>query len=239
MATTNAMDGAIASVVEGGTGLATLTANNVILGNGTSNVGFVSPSTSGNVLTSNGTTWTSAAAGGGGAWAVVSTASASNSAQIDFTGMASGFDYMVVMTNFLPASDGDCPYIRFGTGGTPTYDTSSHYVTVGAYSRTAIGIGTTNNAQSTAFAISNSAGWKNVAGDGGGALEFMILNPSDGTRFKSAIYNSVGPLSVSTSSNEVGGCTYASTTAVTAVRTYCPNGNITSGDFVLLKRARS
>lgn len=46
-------------VVLGGTGAATLTANNVILGNGTSAVQFVAPSTSGNVLTSNGTTWAS------------------------------------------------------------------------------------------------------------------------------------------------------------------------------------
>jgi hypothetical protein len=54
-------------VANGGTGLATLTANNVILGNGTSTPSFVAPSTSGNVLTSNGTTWTSAtpAAAGG------------------------------------------------------------------------------------------------------------------------------------------------------------------------------
>ena len=49
----------------GGTGANTLTANNVILGNGTSAVQFVAPGSSGNVLTSNGTTWTSAAAGGG------------------------------------------------------------------------------------------------------------------------------------------------------------------------------
>ena len=52
-------------VANGGTGAATLTANNVLLGNGTSAVQFVAPSTNGNVLTSNGTTWTSAAAGGG------------------------------------------------------------------------------------------------------------------------------------------------------------------------------
>jgi hypothetical protein len=44
---------------QGGTGLTTLTANNVILGNGTSNVTFVAPGTNGNVLQSNGTTWTS------------------------------------------------------------------------------------------------------------------------------------------------------------------------------------
>jgi hypothetical protein len=48
-------------VANGGTGATTLTANNVILGNGTSAVQVVAPSTSGNLLTSNGTTWTSAA----------------------------------------------------------------------------------------------------------------------------------------------------------------------------------
>jgi hypothetical protein len=49
----------ILPVVNGGTGLATLTANNVMLGNGTSTPSFVAPSTSGNVLVSNGTTWQS------------------------------------------------------------------------------------------------------------------------------------------------------------------------------------
>lgn len=47
------------NVAGGGTGATTLTANNVILGNGTSAVQFVAPSTSGNVLRSNGTTWVS------------------------------------------------------------------------------------------------------------------------------------------------------------------------------------
>lgn len=46
-------------VANGGTGATTLTANNVVLGNGTSAVTFVAPGTSGNVLTSNGTTWAS------------------------------------------------------------------------------------------------------------------------------------------------------------------------------------
>jgi hypothetical protein len=43
----------------GGTGRSTLTANNVLLGNGTSAVNFVAPSTAKNTLTSNGTTWIS------------------------------------------------------------------------------------------------------------------------------------------------------------------------------------
>jgi hypothetical protein len=49
------------SASKGGTGQTSLTANNVLLGNGTSAVQFVAPSTNGNVLTSNGTTWVSSA----------------------------------------------------------------------------------------------------------------------------------------------------------------------------------
>jgi hypothetical protein len=51
---------------QGGTGATTLTAENVVIGNGTSSVKFVAPGTTGNVLTSNGTAWTSAAAAAGG-----------------------------------------------------------------------------------------------------------------------------------------------------------------------------
>jgi hypothetical protein len=50
---------ATVTVAQGGTGATTLTANNVVLGNGTSNPLFVAPGTSGNVLTSDGTTWAS------------------------------------------------------------------------------------------------------------------------------------------------------------------------------------
>ena len=50
------------AVADGGTGVSTLAANSVILGNGTSAVQTVAPSTSGNILTSNGTTWVSAPA---------------------------------------------------------------------------------------------------------------------------------------------------------------------------------
>jgi hypothetical protein len=53
-------------VGSGGTGANTLTANNVILGNGTSAVTFVAPGTASNVLTSNGSAWVSQAAAAGG-----------------------------------------------------------------------------------------------------------------------------------------------------------------------------
>jgi hypothetical protein len=46
-------------VAQGGTGRAELTNNSVVVGAGTSAVNFIAPSTSGNVLTSNGTVWES------------------------------------------------------------------------------------------------------------------------------------------------------------------------------------
>lgn len=57
--------GAAVTVAQGGTGLGTLTANNVILGNGTGAPNFVAPGASGNLLQSNGTTWQSAVVTGG------------------------------------------------------------------------------------------------------------------------------------------------------------------------------
>jgi hypothetical protein len=73
------------TVAQGGTGLSTLTANNVILGNGTSTPLFVAPSTSGNVLTSNGTTWSSTAPATSGTVTAVSVASTNG-----FAGSSSG-----------------------------------------------------------------------------------------------------------------------------------------------------
>ncbi len=51
------------AVADGGTGASTFAANNVLLGNNSASFQTVAPGTSGNVLTSNGTTWVSQAAG--------------------------------------------------------------------------------------------------------------------------------------------------------------------------------
>jgi hypothetical protein len=70
-------------VANGGTGATTLTANNVLLGNGTSALQTVAPGTSGNILTSNGTTWTSATpAAGGSTLTAVASGSLSNGSTV-------------------------------------------------------------------------------------------------------------------------------------------------------------
>ena len=82
-------------VANGGTGASTLTANNVILGNGTSAPLFVAPSTSGNVLTSNGTTWQSSAAPAAGFTLGTPVASTSGTS-IDFTGIPAGVKVIII-----------------------------------------------------------------------------------------------------------------------------------------------
>lgn len=53
--------GGTLGAANGGTGRSSLTANSILVGNGTSAVSFVAPGTTGNVLTSDGTAWVSTA----------------------------------------------------------------------------------------------------------------------------------------------------------------------------------
>ena len=137
------------TVAQGGTGAATLTANNVLLGNGTSAPQFVAPSTSGNVLTSDGTTWTSVA----GAYALTSgTAVASTSGtSIDFTSIPSWVKRITVMFSGVSTSGTSLPMIQLGDSG--GVETTGY--TAGS---TLLGVSSMNSANyTTGFTIKNDA----------------------------------------------------------------------------------
>jgi hypothetical protein len=77
------------TVAQGGTGAVTHTSKGVLIGNGASAVTTVSPSTSGNVLTSDGTSWTSAAVSGigvGQTWQDVTSSRAFSTTYTNSTG---------------------------------------------------------------------------------------------------------------------------------------------------------
>jgi hypothetical protein len=164
-------------VARGGTGASTLTANNVLLGNGTSALQAVAPGTSGNVLTSNGTTWTSAAPGGGaanvqtfnsnGTWTKPSTgsmariqvwggggsggrATSSNSGG----GGGGGYNEIVVPLSTL----GSTVTVTIGAGGT-TRTTAGPGVAGG-----------TSSFGSLCLAYGGGAGGNGTSGGGGGQL---------------------------------------------------------------------
>lgn len=91
------------AVGNGGTGAATLTLNNVLLGNGTSALQAVAPGITGNVLTSNGTTWVSSTPTSGisypGAGIPVSTGSAWSTSKASPTGTIVGTSDTQTLTN--------------------------------------------------------------------------------------------------------------------------------------------
>lgn len=141
------------AVADGGTGSSTLAANAVLLGNGTSALQTVAPSTSGNVLTSNGTTWTSAANNK----LTAATAQASTSGtSIDFTSIPSWAKRITVMLNGVSVSGTSVILIQLGdSGGVET----TGYLSVGsriagssassASYTTGFGLSSTNAAAST------------------------------------------------------------------------------------------
>jgi hypothetical protein len=93
------------SVPQGGTGLANLTANSVIIGNGVSAVSGVAPGTSGNILTSNGTAWTSSAGlyiGVGQTWQNLTASRVTGTTYTNSTGKP--IQVNVVMGNFIDAA---------------------------------------------------------------------------------------------------------------------------------------
>jgi hypothetical protein len=103
-------------VASGGTGAATLTANNVLLGNGTSAPQTIAPSTSGNVLTSNGTTWVSSVPASYPLTSGTTVASTSGTS-IDFTSIPSWVKRVTVMFNGVSTNGSSALMVQLGTSG--------------------------------------------------------------------------------------------------------------------------
>ena len=108
-------------------------------------------------------------------WAFVSGATASGTASVTFTGMEAGYDYMVNCYDFVPASDNKDLYVQYGTGATPTIQTSGYAYICGGIQNT------TKTAES-----STSASQVRLLGQGAGTganeqfcFSIEILNPAD------------------------------------------------------------
>lgn len=115
----------IVPVANGGTSLASLTLNNVILGNGTGAPQFVAPGPSGNVLTSDGTTWNSSTPGTGG-----TVTSVALTAPALFT--VSGSPITTAGTLAITYSGSALPAANGGTGLTATGPSGNFLMSTGS-----------------------------------------------------------------------------------------------------------
>lgn len=171
---------------------------------------------------------TAASSGTGGDWQFVTSTSASASATIDFTSLASGYDYMVGFSGVNLANDVDL-WMRIGTGAGPTYATADY-------------------AYQNLFGLSGAATAPNISGqaqliildnegtNGSNAAGFVtIFNPGSSVR-KSFNYQAGGwEIGVSSAVN-YGFGSWEQNTVVTAVRFLAASGNISAGLFSLYRR---
>jgi hypothetical protein len=167
-------------VANGGTGATTLTANNVLLGNGTSALQVVAPGTTGNVLTSNGTTWTSAAAGGGSLTGATDSASpfetalgtgagaANTGVNNTFVGFEAGNDNTTGTNNVavghqaLDANTTGQWNVAMGSSALGANTTGTFNVAVG-YNALTLSTGTSNTAIGAQALDANTTGGSNTA----------------------------------------------------------------------------
>ena len=108
------------TVAQGGTGAATLTANNVLLGNGTSAPQTVAPSTAGNLLTSNGTTWVSSTPTAVYPLTNGTAVASTSGTNIDFTSIPSWVKRITVMFSGVSTSGTSSFLIQIGAGSVTT-----------------------------------------------------------------------------------------------------------------------
>jgi hypothetical protein len=173
---------------DGGTGASSITANSVILGNGSSALSgnLVAPGTSGNVLTSDGSTWTSAA----GAYPLTSGTSVASTSgtSIDFTSIPSWVKRVTVMFDGVSWNSLVTPLIQLGdSGGIET----TGYISIAGATSTAAGASATTS--TTGFGV--LGGWS--SGDVFyGSIIFSLLNASTNT------WAAQGNFSVDTSSTD-------------------------------------
>jgi hypothetical protein len=134
------------AVSDGGTGASSFTANNVLLGNNTSAFQVVAPGTTGNVLTSNGTTWVSQAAG---------------ASLLGDTDSATPFETSLGFEAGANTTGTDNTFIGYQAGKTNTSGTDN--TAVGYQAGTALTTGSNNVAIGSGALDAATTGGRNVA----------------------------------------------------------------------------
>lgn len=205
----------------------TPTAGAVGYGDGT-NLAFTSAGTTGQFLSSNGSSAPSWVGAPASAMTLISTLTASSSASLAWTGL-SGYDkYQIIFENFIPTSSNSFIFCILGTGATPTYITSSYSLSnVGQYAGNLYG--DYSGSKSGFVVCGDAVGITSASPQGGsGTILLSGLNGTTGTNNCSGIGNYFN------SSNgdypiECFGSFLTNSTPVTAIKLQFQGGNIASG----------
>lgn len=208
---------------------ATLTADQVIIGAGTTDVDVLAAGTDGDVLTivTGVPTWQ--APSGGGGLVLLEQHTASASASLDFTTCISSTydDYLIELVNIVPATNTQQLRMRMSTNAGVSYDSGNNY----NWARWGFdsGGGSTSGGSAVAFIQLGSQGVSNTASSGG-AIGSLRLQPSTGSNQTGVIGDlSFYTTGASSFTKESIMGRYTPSTAVNAFQFFFASGNIASG----------
>lgn len=169
----------------------------------------------------------------GGTWQSISTQTASNSADIQFT---SGIDstyrwYVVVIESVIPATDGAALELTVSTDGGSTYLGGTNYQYHQILSRSSSSSYTGSNGNSSAD-IRLSSSYGTGTGESGSTVVY-IDNPSQTSVYKNVFSEGASFTSLESATNNITGALIQTSSAVDAIKFAMHTGNITSGTFKL------
>jgi hypothetical protein len=196
---------------------------------------YVAPGTSGNLLTSNGSAWTSAAPAAGGSMVLIATSVASNSANLTITGLDDTYaTYLVIGDDLRPATDNQNMHILLGDSG--GIDSGGADYAWGA--RTNMAIDGTSSTTATYTGDKDNSDSKMVINDsnvkvGNAATEsasfHFYIHAGNGTGLPRIQGRSVYPSGSAEFQDDVFAGHRKAVIAVTQVQFLFASGNVTSG----------
>ena len=170
----------------------------------------------------------------GGGWEFVSSQTASGESTINWTGFVANYDYQIWGYDIIPGTDNQYIYGKYGTGSTPTYQSSGYdFQIFDRYGGTSTSNENTNQSQISICGVY----WGNQSNEEG-TLMIDIPNPMDSGSRTYIHWRNYYIQGTPTPTISIGGAFRRADDAVSAFQIYPASGNL-SGRFYLYKRANT
>lgn len=212
-----------------------LTTNGQLLIGSTGATPVVSTITAGsNITVTNGAGSISiaATAGAAGALTWIASATASNSATIDFANnLSSTYDnYLILCENVVPSTAGAFFGLQIGTGATPTYQTTAYSGVIHIGNQGSA----SSNASATTYMQLDAITGLSATSTVGASGQVVLSNVNNASNYKNIVAQLAGVVNggtypwIGNISNQ-----WAGATVLTSLRFLMSSGNISSGVFKL------
>jgi hypothetical protein len=178
--------------------------------------------------------WNSLGVAPSGSQVLLSAQTASSSSSISFTSIPSGYDqYIVTLTNIVPATNGAQLYMQVGEGGGCTIESANYSWWTYAFNHS--GASASGNTSDSQIHISSNGGGVANSPSGIGVTGALNINSLASSSLYKQVVGNVTYLENGSSdaTQVVSGRYTGDTNSITCLKFFFSSGNISSGDFAL------